>query len=78
MAKRKPIMIDGEIREVETDLTLADIVAPEVQSVVTHNGLVPRSDFIRVAVPEGFETNLSAINKGGSTNVRVTRQHLPL
>jgi hypothetical protein len=64
MAKRKPIMIDGEIREVETDLTLADIVAPEVQSVVTHNGLIPRSEFKQVPIPEGFEQNLSGINRG--------------
>ena len=78
MAKRKPIMIDGGIREVETDLTLADIVAPEVQSVVTKDGLIHRSEFTQVPIPEGFERNLSAINKGGSTNVRVTRQHLPL
>jgi len=65
MAQRKPILIDGEVREVKTSAKLADVVMPEVQSVVTHGGmLIPRSEFTRVAAPEGFETNLSAINKG--------------
>ena len=70
MAKRKPIIIDGEIREVKADAKLAEVVAPDVQSVVTHSGaLIPRSEFVRVPVPEGFETNLSAINKGSDTDV---------
>lgn len=65
MAKRKPIIIDGSLREVRTDAKLADIVTPEVQSVVTTQGaLIPRSEFTRVPVPDGFETNLSPINKG--------------
>ena len=64
MAKRKPIIIDGEIREVETDLTLADTVSPDVLSVVTHDGLIQRSEFTKVPIPEGFEQNLSGINRG--------------
>lgn len=70
MAKRKPFVIDGEVREVKADAKLAEVVAPDVQSVVTHSGaLIPRSEFMRVPVPEGFETNLSAINKGGPSAV---------
>ena len=65
MAKRRPIIINGETLEVEPEAKLADVVAPDVESVVTRSGaLIPRSEFTRVPVPAGFETNLSAINKG--------------
>ncbi len=65
MAKPKPILIDGEYREVKPTARIIDVVPAEVTSVVTHDGaLIPRSEFSRVAVPEGFQTNLSAINKG--------------
>jgi hypothetical protein len=65
MAKRKPVVIDGEVRDVNEGATLSEIVGPEVKSVVTSDGaLVDRSQFARVGIPDGFETNLSAINKG--------------
>ncbi len=65
MAKPKPIFIDGEYREVKPTARIIDVVLPEVTSVVTQAGaLIPRSEFSRVPVPEGFQTNLSAINKG--------------
>ncbi|MDQ3958990.1 MAG: hypothetical protein M3255_01550 [Pseudomonadota bacterium] len=64
MAKRKKTLIDGEIHIVDTDLKLADIVSPEVISVVTQDGLIHRSEFTQVPIPKGFETNLSGINRG--------------
>jgi hypothetical protein len=64
MAKRKKTLIDGEIHLVDPDLKLADIVSPEVLSVVTHDGLIQRSEFTKVPIPEGFEQNLSGINRG--------------
>ena len=65
MAKRRPIFIDGVLRDVEEDSTLDSVVKPEVESVITRNGdLIPRSRFDGVVVPDGFETNLSEINKG--------------
>ncbi len=65
MAKLKPIRIDGEATAVAADARLADVVAPEVTSVRTDQGrLVGRQDFARTPIPDGFVTNLSAINKG--------------
>lgn len=65
MAKRKPVIIDGEYTEVASDAKLADVVLPEVQNVVTTGGhLIPRSEFARRGVPEGFETNLTQQVKG--------------
>ncbi|WP_295457047.1 hypothetical protein [uncultured Thiodictyon sp.] len=67
MAKPKPIIIDGEVRHVRPDAKVVDLVSPEVGSILTHDGaLIPRSEFGRAPVPEGFETNLSPINKGGT------------
>lgn len=65
MAKPKPIFIDGEYRQVKPTARIIDVVPPEVASVVTQEGaLIPRSEFSRVPVPNGFQTNLSTINKG--------------
>lgn len=65
MAKQKPILIDGEVRDVKPDATIRDVVPEDVGSVLTHEGkLIPRSEFAKIKVPEGFETNLSPINKG--------------
>ena len=65
MAQRKPVVIDGVVQDVPERSTIAEVVPREVTSVVLPDGrLVRRDDFARVAVPDGFETNLSAINKG--------------
>lgn len=65
MAKRKTISIDDELRQVRSDAKIIDVVPHEVGSIFTLDGaLIPRSEFARVPVPEGFETNLSTINKG--------------
>jgi len=65
MARPKPIVIDGEYVNVGPVAKIADVVPPEVSSVVTSDGeLISRADFARVPVPPGFQTNLSAINKG--------------
>ena len=66
MARRKPIVIDGERLEVDVTTTIADVVAQEVTSIATDHGLIPSEEFTRVPVPANFVCNLSAINKGGS------------
>jgi len=64
MAKPKPVVIDGEFTQV-TGKSLADVVAPDIVSITTREGkLIPRDQFERTPIPDGFETNLSAINKG--------------
>lgn len=71
MAQRKPIVIDGLVTEVREKATLADVVPADVTSVLTSDGhLVSREQFRRVAVPDGFETNLSPINKGAVARPR--------
>lgn len=68
MAQRKPIVIDGLVTEVCEKSSLADVVPQDVTSVITADGqLVTREHFRRVPVPDGFETNLSPINKGAAT-----------
>lgn len=65
MARRKPIIIDNVVTEVADSAKLSDIVPRNVTSIVTTDGrLVRREDFERVKLPDGFETNLSPINKG--------------
>jgi hypothetical protein len=65
MAIRKPIVIDGEVHEVRNDAKIIDVVPQDVNSITTRDGaFIPRSEFARVSVPDGFETNLTAINKG--------------
>lgn len=65
MAQRKPVVIDGEVRSVSVESKLEDVVSSDVGSVLTSGGvLIPRAEFKQVAVPDGFETNLSHINKG--------------
>ena len=65
MLKTKTVSIDGQATEVRPDATLADVVPFGVQSIATTGGaLIPREQFARVPVPEGFDTNLSVINKG--------------
>ena len=74
MAKLKPIRIDDQIVTVDKGAPLARIVPAEVQSVRTAEGaLITRDQFARVPIPEGFETNLSAINKGAAPDVVVAR-----
>ncbi len=72
MAKPKPIFIDGEYREVKPTARIIDVVPADVTSVVTQDGaLIPRSEFSRVPVPQGFQTNLSTINKGAGSGGRL-------
>ena len=65
MANRKPVIIDGEFTEVSSDARLDEVVSPDVESVMTAGGhIIPRADFARRAVPDGFETNLTRQVKG--------------
>jgi hypothetical protein len=65
MAQRKPVRIDDETRIVRAGTKIIDVVPNNVQSITTQDGtLIPRDAFARVLVPDGFETNLSVINKG--------------
>lgn len=79
MAKPKPIYIDGEYREVRPKRhALLTWYRPEVRSVgkTQEGALIPRSEFTRVPVPNGFQTNLSAINKGAGGSVRLRPRNL--
>lgn len=65
MAKMKPVLIDGEFREVKERSRVSDVVPSDVESILTRDGeVIPRQKFHQIAVPEGFETNLTGINKG--------------
>lgn len=65
MANRKPVLIDGEFVEVAGRTTLDQLVPSTVRSITTRDGvLVPRARFAQTPVPDGFDTNLSEINKG--------------
>lgn len=66
MATRKPIVIDGEFTEVPTKAVLSDILGPEVDSVLTDDGIIDRAQFRNQLVPERFERQLGRVNKGGS------------
>jgi hypothetical protein len=61
----KPVVIDGKFAVVPSEAKLADVVPPNAVSVLTDSGkLVPRSEYATTPIPDGFETNLSSINKG--------------
>lgn len=65
MAKPKPIIIDGEYTTVPSNSKLVDVVSPTATSVLTDSGkLIHRSEFASTPIPDGFEQNLSAVNKG--------------
>lgn len=65
MATRKPVVIDGEFTEVSSSAKLSDVVGPEVSSVSTSAGqVIPRAEFARWPVPDGFERNLTEQRKG--------------
>ena len=71
MANRKPIVIDGYVKEVSPFSSISDLVSPQTQSVVTSKGeLIPRERFTQVPLPDGFESNLAAINKGSGARQR--------
>jgi hypothetical protein len=65
VAQRKPVIIDGEFTEVSPSARLSEVTRPDVKSVLTSEGrIIPRADFARWPVPDGFETNLTAQVKG--------------
>ncbi len=66
MATRKPIIIDGEYTEVAKTATLLDVVGPEVDSVLTDDGIIDRAQFRNQLVPERFDRQIGHVNKGGS------------
>ncbi len=65
----RPVVIDGEFREVPAHGSLASIMPVDVMSVRTDQGaLVTRDHFATTPIPDGFEANLSQINKGSRTS----------
>jgi hypothetical protein len=65
MRKTKPVQIDVQPWETPVPAAVADVVPWNVQSITAPpNALVTREQFARVPVPEGFNTNLTQINKG--------------
>ena len=65
MAQRKPVVIDDDLFYADPRARIIDLVPEDVQSITTRDGaVISRSAFARTPLPDGFETNLSAINKG--------------
>jgi len=63
----RPVIIDGEFREVPAHGSLAGIMPDDVMSVRTDQGaLVTRDRFANTPIPDGFQANLSRINKGAA------------
>ena len=74
MAQRKPVRVDNVTVFVPASAKIIDLVPQDMKSVTTQEGaLIPREAFARVPVPDGFETNLSSINKGGMTQASIAR-----
>lgn len=62
MAQRKPIVIDGLVKEVPpTAKTLADIETenPPNFALIPGKGLIPKAQFDRTPIPEGYERVVS-------------------
>jgi hypothetical protein len=64
MADNKPVIIDGEYQLVPANARLSDVVGPEVQSVLTYEGIIDRDDFDAVPLPDGFERQIGHVQKG--------------
>jgi hypothetical protein len=65
MQKTKPMQIDAQSWETPVTAAVADVEPWNVQAMPTAQGaLVTRERFARVPAPEGFDTNLTQINKG--------------
>jgi hypothetical protein len=65
MANKRNVFIDGQLAEAPAGARLAEVVGPEVISVHTYDGdVIPRSEFARWPVPNGFERHLTPIEKG--------------
>lgn len=65
MAKFKTTIIDDEVRQVRENDKIIDVVSTAVESVITSDGvLIPRERFSTAPIPDGFQRNLSSINKG--------------
>lgn len=64
MAKRRPIVIDNEVKEVPADATLNQILPPEVKSVTTSTGQrVSRKDFDRTPIDPNMRLNYTELEK---------------
>ena len=74
MLKTKPVRIDDQLAATPPGATLAEILPFDIQSVTTPQGaLITRDQFARVPVPAGFDTNLTAINKGDGAEAQHDR-----
>lgn len=61
----KPILADGKYTVVPAEATLADVVPSGATSVITDSGhSIPAAEFARTPVPDGFDSCMSALNKG--------------
>ncbi len=70
MAKRVPITIDAEVKEVDPQTVLSHLVPADARSVVSYSGkIIPASEFGRYRaadVPDGFDTQTATINKAAA------------
>jgi len=70
MLSKKPEQADGPLTATKLRMPYIDVFPPVVQLAPSANALIPREQFTRVPVPEGFDSaNLSAINKGGAADL---------
>lgn len=67
MLTRKPAETEGWLTATKPHAPLIDVFPSGVEATPSPpNALIPRAQFARMPVPEGFDSaNLSAINKGG-------------
>jgi hypothetical protein len=68
MHSKEPEQAGGWLTATKSRAPHIDVFPPVVQPAPSPaNALIPREQFARIPVPEGFDTgNLSTINKGGA------------
>lgn len=73
MAKRKPVVIDGQIYEAPLSAkTISDIetINPPNFALVPGKGLIPREEFSRSPIPDAYERVVSDTIKAGGRAVK--------
>jgi hypothetical protein len=71
MQVAKPVQIDGKAYEMPTAAPVADVAHWNQPSMAPQGGATfARQQFARMPVPEGFDANLTQINKGDGVDLR--------
>lgn len=64
MLFKKPAQTDGWSKATLPAAPPVEIFPPDTRPALSAAALIARAELARVPVPEGFDTNLSVINKG--------------